>query len=86
MQSHLSALLDRVNEVRHRLGREGDFVLRLQALMWESGCHPLQNDERYDPMYGLLQSGERHRGITVKVLNHLSASLLYDGGLNQVFG
>ncbi|MBL0162760.1 MAG: hypothetical protein IPP82_03645 [Xanthomonadales bacterium] len=62
VQSHLSALLDRVNEVRHRLGREGDFVLRLQALMWESGCHPLQNDERDNPIYALLHPGGEKPG------------------------
>jgi hypothetical protein len=62
VQTHLSALLERVSEVKHRLGREGDFVLRLQALMWETGCHPLQNDERDDPMYGLLQPRDESPG------------------------
>lgn len=62
MQTHLSALLDRVAEVKHRLGREGGFVLQLQALMWETGCHPVQNDAYDDPMYGLLQSAEANPG------------------------
>ena len=58
MQAHMSALLERVSEVKHRLGREGDFVLQLQALMWVTGCHPVQNDERDDPMYALLLPGD----------------------------
>lgn len=55
VQSHLSALLDRVGEVKRRLDREGDFVQRMQALMWEARCHPVQNDDRGDPMYPLLR-------------------------------
>ncbi len=62
MRAHLSTLLDRVAEVKHRLGREGGFVLRLQALMWEAGCHPVQNDERDDPMYRLLQPAGANLG------------------------
>ena len=55
VQRHLSALLDVVGEVKRRLGREGDFVQRLQALMWEAGCHPVQNDDGGDPMHPLLR-------------------------------
>ncbi|HET9034297.1 MAG TPA: hypothetical protein VFN25_15510 [Dokdonella sp.] len=55
VRNHLSALLDKVAEVKYRLGREGDFVLRFQALIWERGCHPVQNDDREDPMYAWLQ-------------------------------
>lgn len=63
VQEHLSALLEKVKEVKHLLAREGDFVQRMQALMWETGCHPLQNDDRDDPMYSLLRtSDERSPG------------------------
>ncbi|GEM_PF-2074173 len=62
VQAHLSALLGRVEEVKHRLGREGGFVLQLQWLMWETGCHPVQNEDRDDPMYALLQPGEGKPG------------------------
>lgn len=62
VQDFLAALLERVSQVKHQLGREGDFALRLQALMWETGCHPVQNEEVVDPMYSLLEIAEVSRG------------------------
>lgn len=58
VQGHLSALLEMVGEVKHRLAREGDFVQRMQALMWEARCHPVQNDDIGDPMYPLLRAAD----------------------------
>ena len=58
VQDLLSALLEKVIQVKHQLGRDGDFTLRLKALMWETGCHPVQNEDVDDPMYSLFQVGE----------------------------
>jgi hypothetical protein len=48
VQNFLAALLDEVARVKHRLSREGDDLQRLQALMWETGCHPLQKEDADD--------------------------------------
>ncbi len=55
MIAHLSALLAKVQEVKRVLANEGEFEVRLQALMWQTGCHPVQSGETEDPMYELLQ-------------------------------
>ena len=53
--AHLDALLDEVRRVCRLIAESGSFETRLQALMWETDCHPVQVADDEDPMFDLLE-------------------------------
>jgi hypothetical protein len=55
VQAYLDALLGEVARVRGMIASEGDFTTRLQALMWQHGCHPVRECEADDPLFDLLE-------------------------------
>ena len=65
VQGFLVALLNKVSQAKHRLGREGDAIQRMQALMWETGCHPLQDENDDDPTDSLIPVSESNRAEAV---------------------
>lgn len=65
VQGFLLALLKEVGDAKYRLGREGDGMQRLQALMWETDCHPLQDENADDLADPLLPANEGNRAGAV---------------------